>query len=114
MTRLNKAQKYAIYWLNSQGLDSENIANELNVSRDTVVKCLEKNQNINADNSIKTSSSAAGKVKNKNLMINQTSVKKNNTVMIMTGEASTQHDEMKKTFAQGKSKKTKDAIFKPK
>lgn len=113
MTRLNQTQKYAIYWLNSQGSDVSAIANELEVTEDSIVKCLEKNQQINNDNAIKTSSSAAGNVKNKNLMINETSVKKNKTVMIMTKEASMQNDELKKNQSS-KSTKNSGAIFKPK
>lgn len=113
MARLNQTQKYAIYWLNSQGSDNTTIAAELEITEDAVIKCLEKNQHINSDNAIKTSSSAAGNVKNKNLMINETSVKKNKTVMIMTKEASMQHDELKKNQSN-KSSKNSSAIFKPK
>lgn len=113
MSRLNKAQKYAIYWLNSQGSETAEIVSELNITEDQVIKCLEKNQNINSNNAIKTSSSSTGNVKHKNLMINETSVKKTNNVMIMTKEASMQHDELRKNQSVKKNRNT-EAIFKPK
>lgn len=117
MPKTNKAQQYAILWLDSQNYTTNDIANELNISEKIVVGILEKNKNPNSDEpvNIKTASGtvSASKKSTKNLMINQTSVKKNNSVMIMTPEASMQHDESKKKMNDGPGRQTHSAIFRP-
>jgi hypothetical protein len=98
MARTSKAHEYAIYWLNSQGLNIENIATELGLTDKQVGKALEKNNSVNETNNIKTNSSPvnSGKISSKDLMIRHTSAKKNNSVAIMTKEASELNDEAKK------------------
>jgi hypothetical protein len=99
MARTSKAHEYAIYWLNSQGLTADSIATELGLTDKQVAKALEKNNNVNETNNIKTNSSPvnSSKVSSKDLMIRHTSAKKNNSVAIMTKEASEVNDQAKKT-----------------
>jgi hypothetical protein len=91
MARTNKSQKYAIYWLAHTGKSADDIALELNINTENVLKILEKGfiSAKNPEQSIQTSSKPVGK---KSLMINETMGKKNNQVMIMTEQASMQHD----------------------
>jgi len=114
MKRLNKTHKYAIQWLYSQKHSIEEIVTELNIPKNLVVSCLEKNQNVdNSNNNIKEGSSSTKGNSSKNLMINKTSVKKNNSVMIMTKEASMLNDEQKKDNIKSKKKATEESIFRP-
>lgn len=115
MARLNKAQTYAISWLNSKGTDVDSIATELGLTIKQVLSVLEKNQPTKSDerDAIKTTSeSTANKIIGKNLMINQTSSKKNNHVMIMTEAASMANDELKKNIRPQVNKNT-NHIFRP-
>jgi hypothetical protein len=91
MTRTSKYQKYAIYWLFHTGKSAEDISVELNLNIEQVMKTLEKGfvPAKNSEESIQTSSKPVGK---KSLMINETMGKKNNQVMIMTEQASMEHD----------------------
>jgi len=90
MARISKAHEYAVYWLNSQGLTTDSIATELDLTDKQVAKVLEKNNSVNETNNIKTNSSPVNSIKtsSKDLMIRHTSAKKNNSVAIMTKEAS--------------------------
>jgi orotate phosphoribosyltransferase-like protein len=71
MTRLNKIQEYAIHWLDHNGYGCRNISEELNISEISITKFLEKNKVFNTKTNIKISSSSAGKVKDRNLIIVQ-------------------------------------------
>lgn len=114
MAKTNKSQQYAIQWLDSQKLSISEISKELNVSEDIVSKVLEKHKQTNnkEETNIKTGSSSTSSGRSKNLMINQTSVKKNKSVMIMTPEASMNNDEARKNTV-GKGKINESAIFRP-
>lgn len=112
MNKLDKTQKYAIQWLNSQKYSTLEIANELEINEKSVVSFLEKNEKINDDNKIKTTSSSAGKVKNKNLMITESAAKKNRGVTIMTPDASMSNDHFKQKSST-KNTKNQSAIFNP-
>lgn len=115
MARLNKAQIYAINWLNHTGKDIDTIASELSLTVKQVTSVIEKNQTTkNSDKEvIKTASkSAAKKIVSKNLMINQTAGKKNNHVMIMTQEASMINDTVKKNITPQPNRNS-SSIFRP-
>lgn len=97
--RLNKTQKYAINWLFSQDKEVSEIVKELKLQ----VKCV---QNY-IDKNLQTTKAAVEEAKtlgSKELMIRHTSNKNNNTVAIMTKEASELNDESKKKLRQ----KTRD------
>jgi transposase len=112
MNRLKKVEKYSILWLNNQSYDTKEIANELNLPEKTVVSFLEKNQET-GENKIKTATSSAGKIRNKNLMITETVGKKNRGVTVMTPEASMLGDSTKKQNQKQVHRDNKSAIFKP-
>lgn len=117
MAKLGKAQIYAINWLNSQGKDLDFITTELGLSNKQVLSVIEKNQptkeSSNQIDPIKTASeSTAKQIVSKNLMINHTSAKKNNQVMIMTHEASMINDELKKNLTSSQNRNSKH-IFRP-
>jgi len=92
--RLNKTQQYAIRWMVSQGNEIAQIVKELKIPADSVNRFVEKNCNINTNNTIPTTSS---RVKAKDLMIRNTSSKQINNVAIMTREASEMGDHFKKS-----------------
>jgi hypothetical protein len=96
MARTNKTQQYAILWLNSTGKDYTEIAKELDLELKQVQRVLEKSRNVNQQSSVKTTSEVAKKPASKDLMIRHTSAKRNNSVAIMTKEASEVNDHAKK------------------
>lgn len=103
MSKLSKANKYAIQWLDSKGFDKETISKELKVTLAQIDSVLVKN-----DKELpKTSSSNS-----KNLMITHTSGKKINSVAIMTKEASELGDETRNKIPT-KTREVK-GIFRPK
>lgn len=118
MAKLSKSNIYAIKWLNHIGQDIDDISSELKLTKDQVLGAIEKNQpaKVTTDSDtdpIKTASkSTAKKIISKNLMINQTSSKKNNHVMIMTKEASMINDELKKNINTDSNRNSRN-IFKP-
>lgn len=109
MAKLNKVQNYAILWLSYKGNSPEQIAEELVIDVKQVNTLLEKQTQASENPNIKTSSSVVGD-KKKNLMIMETSVKKNKSVAIMTKDASSQGDEIKK---KSPVRNTNKNIFKP-
>jgi hypothetical protein len=76
MTRINKTQQYAIQWLDSNRYDHKKISKELNIPEVSVTNFLEKNRVFNTKTNIKTSSSAAGTIKDKNLVITEQNISK--------------------------------------
>lgn len=114
MPKLNKSQQYAVQWLDSKNYSISEISKELNISESTIEKILEKHKEINnkEEINIKTASSHVSQTKSKNLMINQTSVKKNKSVMIMTPEASMNNDEARKNLVS-KPRSNDSIIFRP-
>jgi hypothetical protein len=93
--RLNKSQKYAIQWMLSQGQEIPQIVKELKIQTDVVSKFVEKYCSTLKKDVIKTTS---GPLKTKDLMIRQTASKGNNTVAVMTKEASQTSDAFKKSI----------------
>lgn len=93
--KLNRSQQYAIQWMVSQGSEVTQIVKELKIAKDLVNKFIEKNCKPNKANSIQTKS---GPIKAKDLMIRQTASKGNNTVAVMTKEASQTADAFKKSL----------------
>ena len=106
MSKLNKIQKYAALWLNSQNKKIDDIANELNLTEKQVSSILD---NQTKSNAIKTKSQPVGSSPSKNLMIRET-VNKNKHVSIMTREASMVNDSSKQDSS--KINKTQNNIFK--
>lgn len=117
MSKLNKIQIYAICWLNSINKSTLDIADELKVTEKQVLTVLEKNtspKTEETDNQLKTvTSSATPKITPKDLMINQTSAKKTNSVSIMTKEASELSDELRKKVSSNSKTDQQRGIFRP-
>lgn len=108
--KLSKSTMYAINWLYSGGHDVKDIAEELNISEDSIKAHIEKNHTqlnsgVLADKSKPVKSS-------KDLMIRHTKEKKTNNVSIMTREASEYNDHMKKKISD-KNDKNQEHIFRP-
>lgn len=109
MSRVTKIEKYAALWLNSQSIDLETIAEELDLTQQQVKNIISKNSTIEkTNNSIKTKSQSMGVSPSKNLMIRETANKKKH-VAIMTKEASMINDDEKK---KSTAKKITKNIFK--
>jgi hypothetical protein len=108
MSRLSKTEIYAIKWLASEGEDAGSISKQLKIPEDKIISVLEKNQPMNKEKI--RSGSEPSKNKQKTLMINETAVKKNKSVSIMTEGASQRNDEVIKNMV---SKKEHTAIFRP-
>ena len=101
---MTKTKEYAIKYLHQYAKKSiQEIAEELKISQSEVKKI------VGADNN-KISKSKTDKTKD--LMIRQTSAKKNNSVSIMTESASQLSDEFIKNM-NNKSSKNSDHIFRP-
>jgi hypothetical protein len=110
MARINKIQKYAALWLNSQGWELTKIANELSIT-DSQVKNVVDSPSTTPQAPIKTVSSPMGKSPSKNLMINE-SAGKTRKVSIMTKEASAMNDDLKKS-SPPEGRKNQKGIFRP-
>jgi orotate phosphoribosyltransferase-like protein len=116
MSKLNKTQIYAIRWLDSQGMITNQIAEELNLLEKQIVSTLEKYAQSKTPETedLKTvKSSVVPGPKAKDLMITHTSGKKNNSVAIMTKEASEVGDEMKKRLKSNGRTDDQKGIFRP-
>lgn len=109
MSRLSKTETYAILWLNHTGVSVAEISTELNVSEKSVTSILEKHSETNRDK-IKTGSEPTKKKQSKTLMVNETAVKKNKSVSIMTEAASQQSDQVLKNM---RSRLSDKGIFRP-
>lgn len=109
MPRVNRTQKYAALWLNSQGWELSKISNELELTDTQVKRVLRE---VTDENKIKTASSVVSKNTNsKNLMITE-SQSGNRSVSIMTKAASEVNDEQAKEYRL-KSSNNNDNIFRP-
>lgn len=103
-------ETYAVYYLSDSGKQPKEIAKELNIGLKTVKDIIALRPVVRNDK-IETTSA---KTTTKNLMITETSAKKNNSVAVMTKEASEIHDSFKKNLdSHMQSRKTKNAIFRP-
>lgn len=107
--RINKENGYAIKWLVSQGKTSQEISDELGFTVKQINTFIKNNQIEPVNIPISTSSTAS---KTEDLMIRHTSAKKNNSVAIMTKEASERNDSMRPKFHQS-VKQNNEHIFKP-
>lgn len=103
MANVNNSKKYAILWLNSQGKSDKDIADELSMSLESVSKITSEIKPIE--------NQSTSPINSKNLMITHTSGKRNNTVAIMTKEASELNDAKSKNIPQRQIDK---GIFRPK
>ncbi len=83
MAKLSKTTEYAIKYLLSQGKSVEDVAAELKLKNDQVKPFVSNTETTAPTKTDKT----------KDLMIRQTSAKKNNSVSIMTQAASQVGDE---------------------
>lgn len=111
MSRLSKTESYAALWLYHTGMDVPSISKELKISEESVTSILEKNNKTNSDDKIKNGSAPTTKKnKQKTLMINETSVKKNKSVSVMTEAASQQNDEVLKNM---RNEQKNSNIFRP-
>lgn len=99
MSKLSKSSIYAIKYLFSQGLTAEQISSEINLSVDNIQSVIE------SENLVKEPPTA------KDLMINQTAVKRTNSVAIMTKEASMMNDHNRTKFSSQKN--STEHIFRP-
>ena len=110
MPKLNKTQLYAISWLHSQNKSTEDIANDLGLNVEQVIKAMEKTTSIKTKD-IKTGSEPVAP-KQPELMINKTAGKGNSGVSIMTKEASERNDALKNKTSGFNNRS--DAIYRPK
>ena len=106
MAKLSKTQQYAIRYLHSQNKTPQEISDELGVSLSQIKRIVKQTE----EPQVKTAEAKTDKTKN--LMIRQTSAKKQNTVSIMTEGASQLGDEFVKNIDYHK-KRTEGYIFRP-
>lgn len=111
MAKSTKTQIYAICWLHNQNKNIDEISEELKLPTKQITLVLEKHF-VNNNKNIKTGSEPVD-VKNKNLMINQTSGKNNPGVSIMTKEASEKADSMR-SKTNSSDRINNKAIYRPK
>ena len=110
MARLSKLQIYSIKWLNSQGKNIDEIANELNLKLTT--KQMEK---IITPAIIKEEPVAVvPTIGVKDLMITSTSGKNNNTIAIMTKDASAAADHARTSSSSDPRSLNKNSIYRQK
>lgn len=112
MSKIAKQNIYAILWLNHTGEEPSSIAKELNLTVKQVEQILEKNNSTNTNSAVQTSQQPVS-MNNKNLMITETLGKKINSVAIMTPQASTMSDDLRKK-TETTNKNTNESIFRPK
>ncbi len=109
LMRINKENGYAISWLISQGKSPQDISDELGFTVKQINNFIKNNPVEQPNIPISTSST---KSKTEDLMIRHTSVKKNNSVAIMTKEASERNDSMRPKL-KNCNKNNDGHIFKP-
>lgn len=101
MKKLNRTQQYAIEYLLSIDKDEDAICSELKITKDLLKQYIEKNHKAKTqETEIPTTTS---KITSKDMMIRQTRDKQNNTVAIMTKDASAYNDSFKKNISQQKT-----------
>lgn len=101
MNKLSKSSVYAIKYLHAQGLKPEQISSEINLSLEKIQSVIDTIPVV-----------APAELPNaKDLMITKTSVKNNNSVAIMTKEASMMVDHAKTKHQQDTKPTTH--IFQP-
>jgi orotate phosphoribosyltransferase-like protein len=100
-SKVSKNNIYAIKYLLDQGWQIENIAEEINLSVEAVQKIIDAENITPQKPQIKTA---------KDLMINETAIKRTKNVSIMTKEASMQLDTKVTNI---KNQQSETHIFKP-
>ena len=107
MPKISKSQVYAVQWLVQQDKSIEEISTELNLTSKQV-------SSIITDNNIQKQeqNTVVSPPKIKDVMINQTAVKRTNSVAIMTKEASEIADEARKRMPSNSIDQQK-GIFRP-
>lgn len=105
MSNISNTKQYAILWLATQGKTSEHISKELKISLSDVEYVISTKQSENS------TEPTTAPINSKNLMITHTSGKKNNSVAIMTKEASELNDVKLKNMP---SRDDNKGIFRPK
>ena len=88
MARLSKINRYAILWLKSQGMATEDISKEIGLSTKQI-------ESVEVPNKETITESISRKT-SKDFMIHETA-NRVNSVAIMTKEASSMNDDFKKT-----------------
>lgn len=106
---LEKSDIYAIYHLMDTGADAKTIAKELDIGI-KLIKDIISNRPEPQNTAIKTTSA---KTNSKDLMIRETSGKRNKSVSIMTKEASQVHDSFRQNLGNTSSRTSKNAIYRP-
>lgn len=99
--KISKSNIYAIKYLLDKGFRVDEISSEINLTTEHIEKIIESEGLANKEAAIK---------KPKDLMINETAVKRNKTVSIMTKEASMQLDHKTPSL---KTHQSDTHIFKP-
>jgi orotate phosphoribosyltransferase-like protein len=97
MPRLSKNNKYAILWLNSQGLSHESISKELNVTLKQIAEIISSSAQKPEQ---KPSTSVRQTSKDFMIRHSQNNV---NSVSIMTQQASMLNDEARKNYPKNSS-----------
>jgi orotate phosphoribosyltransferase-like protein len=101
MAKISKNNIYAIKYLFAQGLTVDQISAELNLTTDNIQSIIESEKLIVQPPTAK------------DLMINKTSVKKNNSVSIMTKEASMMNDHNRAKYTEQTQQAKNSHIFNP-
>jgi len=115
MSKLTKSNEYAIQWLHQQGTSVEDIAADLELPL-TQIKRYVKTKLPPVEPKVETQAESPPEVPqvkktSKDFMITKTSAKGNNSVAIMTKEASEMNDEARRKYTANKNNKT--GIFRP-
>lgn len=108
MSDISNTKKYAIYWMNHSGSDVSSISSELKISKDKILEILGDQVSSATRNENKENH----KINTKDLMITKTSVKGNNSVAIMTKEASEINDSKRSKYTN-QSNDIEKGIFRP-
>ncbi len=107
---LDVSDIYAIYYMVDNNYDIKTISKELGIGT-KLIKDTINNRPKQKNESIPTTSS---KITSKDMMIRETSAKRNRSVAIMTKEASEINDTFKKNLdSHLSSRTTKNAIYRP-
>lgn len=110
MARMNKLQKYAVLWLNSQGMDVDAISAETKLGKTQISNTISEQDSKASKKGLQTKTSPVNGSRSKNLMITETS-NKTRSVAIMTPEASQLNDDLKKNIST--PSKIQKGIYRP-
>lgn len=115
MSKLTKSNEYAIQWLHQQGTSAEDISVDLElpltqVKRYVKTKLPPPEPKVEAQAETPKESQTVKKT-SKDFMITKTSAKGNNSVAIMTKEASEMNDDARRKFSANNT--NKPGIFRP-